>query len=58
MFIYKNDFDDSLSKYKARIMIRNALQDVDSQNVYATTFALKVFRILMISITRYHLKTR
>ncbi len=58
VFIYKNDSNDDLIKYKACIMIRSYLQKIDSQNVYAATLASKVFRILMILIATYHLKIR
>ncbi len=40
VFTYKNDLDNYLIKYKARIMIRNNLQDADLQNVYATRLAV------------------
>ncbi len=33
IFTYKTDSNDYLIKYKARIMIRNDLQIIDSQNV-------------------------
>ncbi len=39
-------------------MIRNDLQMIDSQNVYAITLISKVFRILMILIAAFNLKTR
>jgi hypothetical protein len=58
MFIYKNDSDDYLIKYKARIMMRNDLQNADSQDVYAATLTSKIFRMLMILVIAFHLKTR
>ncbi len=58
MFTYKNDSNDYLIKYKARIMIRSDLQDADSQNVYAATLASKFFRMLMTLVAVYSLKTR
>ncbi len=58
MFTYKNDSDEYLIKYKARIVIKDDLQNADPQNVYAATLASKVFRILMTLIATYHLKTR
>ncbi len=58
VFIYKNDSDDYLIKYKARIMMRDDLQNVDSQNVYAATLTSKVFRMLMTLVIAFHLKTR
>ncbi len=39
-------------------MIKNDLQNVDIQNVYAAILTSKVFKILMIFVTTYHLKTR
>ncbi len=38
--------------------MRNDLQDVDSQDVYAATLTSKVFRLLMTLVTAFHLKTR
>jgi hypothetical protein len=58
IFIYKNDSNNYFTKYKARIMMRNDLQDVDSQDVYAATLTSKVFRLLMTLVTAFHLKTR
>jgi hypothetical protein len=40
VFIYKNDSNDYLIKYKTRIMMKDDLQNVDSQNVYAITLTL------------------
>jgi hypothetical protein len=58
VFTYKTDSDDYLIKYKARIVIRSDLQMIDSQDVYATTLASKVFRVLMILVAAFNLKTR
>ncbi len=59
IFIYKTDSDDFLLKFKARIMIREDLQIIDNaQNVYAATLASKIFRMLMIMMIVYRLKTR
>jgi hypothetical protein len=58
VFTYNNDLDDCLIQYKTRIVIKNYLQNFRSQSIYATTLTSKVFRILMILITTYHLKTR
>ncbi len=58
VFIYKNDSNDYFTKYKARIMMKNDLQNADSQNVYAITLTLKIFRILMTLVIAFHLKTR
>jgi hypothetical protein len=58
VFTYKINSDDYLTKYKARIVIRDDLQAYDPQDVYATTLAVKIFRVLMILVTAYDLKTR
>ncbi len=58
VFIYKNDSDDYLTKYKARIVMRNDLQNADPQDVYAATLASKVFRMLMTLVIAFHLETR
>jgi hypothetical protein len=39
-------------------VIRDDLQVVDSQNVYATTLTSKVFRVLMALVAAFNLKTR
>jgi hypothetical protein len=57
VFIYKNDSNDYLTKYKARIVMKDDLQNADSQNVYAATLTSKVFRMLMTLMTTFHLKT-
>ncbi len=38
--------------------MKDDLQDADSQNVYAVTLTLKIFRMLMTLIAAFHLKTR
>jgi hypothetical protein len=59
IFIYKFDFDDFLFKYKARIVIRDDLQKVNNtQNVYAATFASKIFLIMMTFVVDFHFKIR
>ncbi len=59
IFIYKSDSNDFLFKYKARIVIRDDLQKVNNaQNVYAVTFASKIFRMMMTLIVDFHLKIR
>jgi hypothetical protein len=56
---YKSDFDDFLFKYKARIVIRDDLQKINNvQNVYAATFASKIFRIIMTLVVDFHLKIK
>ncbi len=58
VFIYKNDSNDYLIKYKARIIVKDDLQHVDSQNVYAATLTSKIFKMLMTLMIAFHLKTR
>ncbi len=59
IIIYKSDLNDFLIKYKARIVIRDDLQKVDNaQNVYAATFASKIFRMMMTLVADFHLKIR
>jgi hypothetical protein len=59
IFTYKSDFDDFLLKYKARIVIRDDLQKINNaQNLYAATFASKIFRKMMTLIVDFHLKIR
>ncbi len=57
VFTYKTDSNDYLIKYEVRIMIRNDLQMIDFQNVYAITLISKVFRVLMTLIAAFNLKT-
>ncbi len=59
VFTYKSDSNDFLFKYKARIVIRDDLQKVNNvQNVYVATFALKIFRMMMILVVDFHFKIR
>ncbi len=59
IFIYKSDSNDFFFKYKARIVIRNDLQKINNaQNVYAATFASKIFRMMMIFVADFHLKIK
>jgi hypothetical protein len=38
--------------------MKDDLQNVDSQNVYAATLTSKIFRMLMTLVIAFHLKTR
>jgi hypothetical protein len=59
IFIYKFDSNDFLFKYKARIVIRDDLQKINNaQNVYAATFASKIFCMMMTLIVDFHFKIR
>jgi hypothetical protein len=59
IFIYKFNSNDFLFKYKARSIIRDDLQKINNaQNVYAATFALKIFRIMMIFVFDFHFKIK
>jgi hypothetical protein len=55
VFKYKFDIDDYLKKFKTRLCVKDNLQSID-QNTYATTFAAKTFRALMIISTAFNLK--
>jgi hypothetical protein len=55
MFKYKFDIDDYRKKFKTRLCVRNDLQSTN-QNTYATTFAVKTFRALIIISTVFDLK--
>jgi hypothetical protein len=59
ILIYKFNSNDFFFKYKTRIMIRDDLQKVNNvQNVYITTFALKIFRMIMTFIVDFHFKIK
>ncbi len=59
IFIYKSDSNEFLFKYKTRIVIRDDLQKINNvQNVYAATFVLKIFRMMMTLIADFHFKIR
>jgi hypothetical protein len=59
IFIYMSDSNDFLFKYQTRIVIRDNLQKVNNaQNMYAATFALKIFRMMMTFVVDFHLKIR
>jgi hypothetical protein len=55
VFKYKFDIDDYLKKFKTRLCVKNDFQSID-QNTYATTFAAKTFRALMIISIAFDLK--
>jgi hypothetical protein len=55
VFKYKFDIDDYLKKFKTRLCVKDDLQSTN-QNTYATTFAAKTFRALMIISTAFNLK--
>jgi hypothetical protein len=58
VFTYKTNSDGYLTKYKARLVVRGDLQQMDGQDVYAATLAFKVFRALMALVAAFRLKTR
>jgi hypothetical protein len=59
VFKYKIDNDDFLDKFKTRIVVREDLQIINNaQNVYVAILASKIFRMLMIMMIIYKLKTR
>lgn len=47
-----------LSKYKARLVVRGDLQEMNTQNVYAATLAFKVFHSLIDLVAAFGLETR
>jgi hypothetical protein len=55
VFKYKFDIDDYLKKFKTGLYVRDDLQSTD-QNTYATIFAAKTFRALMIILIAFDLK--
>lgn len=57
IFIYKNNSDDYLIKYKIRLIVRDDLQKMNDQNVYAVTLVFKIIKILMVLIIAFGLKT-
>ena len=58
VFTYKIGPDSLLQKYKARLVVRGDLQDIDKQDVYAATLAFRVFRGFMALVAAFGLKTR
>ena len=58
IFIYKHDSNGFLKKYKTRLMMREDLQEIDRQNVYAATLAFRVFQSLIALVTAFELKIR
>ena len=57
VFKYKFDTESFLTKYKARLCVRDDLQSTE-QDVYAATLAYKIFKALMTIINVWNLKTR
>ncbi len=55
VFKYKFDIDDYLKKFKTRLCVKDDLLSTN-QNTYATIFAAKTFRALMIISTAFDLK--
>ena len=58
VFIYKYNADGFLIKHKTRLIERNDMQKMNNQNVYAATLTFKMFRILIVLMTTFNLKTR
>ena len=58
VFTYKCDADGYLIKHKARLVVRDDLQKLDDQDVYAATLAFKVFRTLVALMAAFKLETR
>jgi hypothetical protein len=57
-FTYKIDANGFLTKYNARIVMRDDLQTSSAQKIYAATLISKIFRMLMTLMSAYSLKTR
>ena len=57
MFKYKFDNEGYLLKHKARLCARGDLQQT-SQDVYAATLAIRIFRALMAIVTAFGMSTR
>lgn len=57
VFKYKFDTEGYLIKHKARLCARGDLQQT-SQDVYAATLAIRVFRALMAIVTAFNMNTR
>jgi Reverse transcriptase (RNA-dependent DNA polymerase) len=53
VWIYKFDEKGHLLKFKARIVARGDLQPMNNEEVYASTLALKTFRILLAIICHF-----
>ena len=47
-----------MTKYKARLIVREDLQDMIDQNVYAVILTFKIFRVLITLIAVFNLKTQ
>ena len=58
VFIYKLNKNGFLNKYKARLVVKGDLQEMNTQNVYAVTLTFKVFHSLMALVAAFGLKTR
>jgi hypothetical protein len=58
VFTYKYDPDGFLVKYKARLCVRGDLEEISTEDVYASTLAIKVFRCLMALTSAFGLNTR
>ena len=56
VFKYKLDIENFLIKYKARLCVRDDLQNI-KQDVYVVTLTYKIFKVLMIIINVWNLKT-
>ena len=58
MFFYKFHSENFLIKYKARLVVRDDLEEVSIEDVYAFTLIIKIFRCLMTLTSAFELKTR
>jgi hypothetical protein len=58
MFIYKFDLARFLIRYKARLIVREDLKEVTTEDVYAATLIIKIFRYLMTLTFAFDLQTK
>ena len=59
MWVFKYKFDNKsfLIKHKIKLYAQNNLQYID-QNVYAITLIIKIFKIVIIVVIAFNIKTR
>jgi hypothetical protein len=58
VFIYKFDLARFLIRYKTRLIVREDLKEVTTENVYVSTLTIKIFRCLIILTFAFDLQTR
>ena len=58
VFTYKSDANGYLIKHKTRLVVRDDLQKMNNQNVYAATLTFKVFRTLVALMAAFKFETK